>query len=50
MKLEIGVTYNVKDGFLDFKGVLLDIGTDGTVFVQSLFTGSRYWLEADKLK
>jgi len=47
--LEIGIIYNVRSGLLDFRGVLLDIYDDGTVFVQSVGTGSNYRVSASSL-
>lgn len=44
MKLEIGRKYHVYSGDLDFTGLLLDIYEDGTCFVESTGTMSRYRL------
>jgi len=42
MRLEIGCSYNIREGRLDFTGQLLDIYDDGTCLVMSVGTGSRY--------
>ena len=49
MELEIGTVYNVSNGVLDFRGLLLDILDDGTVFVQSVGTGANYRVSASAL-
>ena len=42
MTIELGATYHVYDGKLDFTGTLLEIYEDGTCFVQSVGTKSCY--------
>ena len=48
-KLEIGVTYAVREGLLDFTGSLIEIYKDEMVLVQSIGTGAKYKVHFNSL-